>query len=114
MIKPKYFKHKTALIAPRAKIGDGTRVWAFTNIQDGAVVGRNCNICDGCFIEKGAVPRLEGGRRREGGRALHAPGGMAFGEEILPGAVDGGAGVGQGHFRELHDQVGGREGFPGA
>ncbi|HOW35714.1 MAG TPA: acyltransferase [Candidatus Omnitrophota bacterium] len=55
MIKPKYFKHKTALIAPRAKIGDGTRVWAFTNIQDGAVVGRNCNICDGCFIEKGAV-----------------------------------------------------------
>lgn len=55
MRKLNYFRHKTALIGPRAKIGAGTRVWAFTNIQDGAVIGRQCNICDGCFVEKGAV-----------------------------------------------------------
>ena len=55
MKKPAYFKHKTALVGPKAKIGKTTRIWAFANIQDGAVVGEGCNICDGCFIEKGAV-----------------------------------------------------------
>jgi acetyltransferase-like isoleucine patch superfamily enzyme len=51
----KYFKHKTAIVGPRAKIGEGTRVWAFVNIQDGVRIGQGCNICDGCFIEKGVV-----------------------------------------------------------
>lgn len=49
-----YFQHDKALIAPGAKIGEGTRIWAFTNIQEGAVIGEHCNICDGCYIEKGA------------------------------------------------------------
>lgn len=49
----KIFKHPKALVAPGAKVGEGTRIWAFTNIQKGAVIGRQCNICDGCFIEKG-------------------------------------------------------------
>jgi UDP-2-acetamido-3-amino-2,3-dideoxy-glucuronate N-acetyltransferase len=51
----KYFQHEKALVSPKAKIGEGTRIWAFTNIQDGAVIGRECNICDGCFVESGAV-----------------------------------------------------------
>ena len=55
MKKIKYLKHKMALVGPKAKIGGKTRVWAFANVQDGAVIGRECNICDGCFIEKGAV-----------------------------------------------------------
>ncbi|MGE0267951.1 MAG: acyltransferase [Candidatus Omnitrophota bacterium] len=51
----RYFKHEQALVGAKANIGDNTRVWAFTNIQDGAVIGAHCNICDGCFVEKGAV-----------------------------------------------------------
>ena len=50
-----YFKHKTALVDKKAKIGKGTRLWAFTNIKAGAVIGRDCNICDGSFVEGGAV-----------------------------------------------------------
>ncbi|MEW5894232.1 MAG: DapH/DapD/GlmU-related protein [Candidatus Omnitrophota bacterium] len=50
-----YFQHEKALVSPEAKIGKGCRIWAFTNIQDGAVVGEGCNVCDGCFIEGGAV-----------------------------------------------------------
>src|SRR3989338_4395178 len=50
-----FFKHYTALVHPGAKIGEGTRLWAFTNIQDGAKIGEHCNICDGSFVEKGAV-----------------------------------------------------------
>jgi acetyltransferase-like isoleucine patch superfamily enzyme len=51
----KFFKHKNALVEKGALIGEGTRVWAFCNIQKGAKVGAHCNICDGSFIEKGAV-----------------------------------------------------------
>lgn len=51
----KFFQHEKALVSPQAKIGEGTRIWAFTNIADGAIIGKNCNICDGCYIEKGAV-----------------------------------------------------------
>ncbi len=47
--------HEKALVSPNATIGDRTRVWAFANILEGAVIGQDCNICDGCFIEKGAV-----------------------------------------------------------
>jgi acetyltransferase-like isoleucine patch superfamily enzyme len=50
-----YFKHELAVVHEDARVGEGTRVWAFVNIQAGAVVGRGCNICDGSFIEKGAV-----------------------------------------------------------
>ncbi len=50
-----YFKHKTALVDPKAQIGQGTRLWAFTNVQAGAVIGGHCNICDGSFVEKGAI-----------------------------------------------------------
>ncbi len=32
-------------------IGSRTRVWAFAHILPGAVIGEDCNICDGVFIE---------------------------------------------------------------
>ncbi len=36
-------------------IGKKTRVWAFVNIMEGAKIGKNCNICDRCFIEKNVI-----------------------------------------------------------
>jgi len=36
-------------------IGKGTRIWAFVNILSGAVIGRDCNICDGVFVESDVV-----------------------------------------------------------
>jgi acetyltransferase-like isoleucine patch superfamily enzyme len=36
-------------------VGAGTRVWAFAHVLPGATVGRDCNICDGAFVETGAV-----------------------------------------------------------
>ncbi len=36
-------------------IGAGTRIWAFAHVMSGAVIGRNCNIGDGVFIESGAI-----------------------------------------------------------
>ena len=33
------------------QVGDGTKIWAFAHILSGAVIGKDCNICDGVFIE---------------------------------------------------------------
>jgi len=45
-----YIAHPDARVeSPR--VGSGTRVWAFAHILPGAVVGRDCNVCDGVFIE---------------------------------------------------------------
>jgi UDP-2-acetamido-3-amino-2,3-dideoxy-glucuronate N-acetyltransferase len=44
------FIHPQALVES-ASIGPGTRIWAFAHVMRGAVVGRDCNICDHSFIE---------------------------------------------------------------
>lgn len=36
--------HETAVIDPGCKIGDGTRIWHFSHIMEGAVIGNFCNI----------------------------------------------------------------------
>ncbi|HEY3204536.1 MAG TPA: acyltransferase [Thermoanaerobaculia bacterium] len=46
--------HPTALVASK-QIGDGTRIWAFVNVLAGARIGRDCNICDRCFVENEVV-----------------------------------------------------------
>ena len=48
-----FFKHERAMVAPRAQIGEGTRIWANANILEGAVIGEHCNIGDGCYVEGG-------------------------------------------------------------
>ena len=52
-MKPKFFVHPAALV-DGAKIGAGTRIWAFAHVLAGACIGRNCNIGDHCFVEGGA------------------------------------------------------------
>ena len=48
------FIHPQALVET-ANVGAGTRVWAFAHLLPGAVIGRDCNICDGVFIEGDVV-----------------------------------------------------------
>ena len=49
-----YFLHENAL-CESVSIGKGTRVWAFAHILPNAVIGSECNICDGVFIENDVV-----------------------------------------------------------
>ncbi len=49
-----YF-HPQAIVEDGASIGENTRVWAYAHILPGAVIGRDCNICDQVFIENDVV-----------------------------------------------------------
>ncbi|BDQ38461.1 isomerase [Pseudodesulfovibrio nedwellii] len=48
------FIHEKAL-CETDKIGEGSMVWAFAHILCGAIIGEECNICDGVFIENDVV-----------------------------------------------------------
>lgn len=45
-----YFIHEKA-ICESGHIGENTRIWAFAHVLPKAVIGADCNICDGVFIE---------------------------------------------------------------
>ncbi|NNE04389.1 MAG: isomerase [Xanthomonadales bacterium] len=51
MAESKIFVHKDGLVEQGATLGVNTRVWAFSHVLPGAVIGDDCNICDHVFIE---------------------------------------------------------------
>ncbi len=48
------FRHPQAIVESES-IGHGTSIGAFTHILPGAVIGRDCTICDHVLIDSGAV-----------------------------------------------------------
>ena len=48
------FVHPHAL-CESSQVGEGTRIWAFAHVLAGAVIGVDCNICDGVFVEGDVV-----------------------------------------------------------
>lgn len=50
-----YFVHPNGIVEPGAQIGEKTRVWAFAHVLPGARIGRDCNICDHCYVENDVV-----------------------------------------------------------
>ena len=51
---PDYFAHPAALVESEF-VGERTRIWAYAHVLKGAVIGPDCNFCDGAFVEGGAV-----------------------------------------------------------
>ena len=45
-----YFVHPLGLCESES-IGSGTQIWAFAHVLKGAVLGKDCNVCDHVFIE---------------------------------------------------------------
>jgi UDP-2-acetamido-3-amino-2,3-dideoxy-glucuronate N-acetyltransferase len=50
-----YFAHSTAVIDPGATIGDGTKIWHFSHIMSGAVIGPDCTIGQNVMIGDGVI-----------------------------------------------------------
>ena len=40
----KYFIHKSTYDDDKVKIGKGTKIWYFSHIQSGSIIGDNCSI----------------------------------------------------------------------
>lgn len=45
-----YFAHSTAVIDEGCQIGEGTKIWHFSHLMPGCIIGSNCNIGQNVFI----------------------------------------------------------------
>jgi UDP-2-acetamido-3-amino-2,3-dideoxy-glucuronate N-acetyltransferase len=43
--------HSTSEVSPQAKVGPGTKVWARTHIRERAVLGADCIVGEGVYID---------------------------------------------------------------
>ena len=50
MKKKNVIIHKGAVVES-SLIGEGTRIWRNVHVMPEAVIGKNCNIGEGCYIE---------------------------------------------------------------
>jgi UDP-2-acetamido-3-amino-2,3-dideoxy-glucuronate N-acetyltransferase len=50
-----YTAHETAVIDEGCEIGRGTRIWHFTHVMSGAVIGEECNLGQNVVISPGVV-----------------------------------------------------------
>ncbi|WP_080905421.1 acyltransferase [Parabacteroides sp. Marseille-P3160] len=50
-----YQAHETAVIDPGCTIGEGTRIWHFSHLMTGCVVGKDCNIGQNVVISPEVV-----------------------------------------------------------
>ena len=54
-MKQNYFAHETAVIDDNCQIGEGTKIWHFSHIMTGCVIGTNCNIGQNVVISPEVV-----------------------------------------------------------
>lgn len=47
-----FFVHESSIVEEGASIGDGTRIWHFCHVREGAAIGRNCSIGQNVYIGK--------------------------------------------------------------
>jgi UDP-2-acetamido-3-amino-2,3-dideoxy-glucuronate N-acetyltransferase len=50
-----YFSHHTAIIDEDCFIGEGTKIWHFSHIMSGAILGENCNLGQNVVVSPSVV-----------------------------------------------------------
>ncbi len=55
MDNKEYFAHETAVIDNDCQIGKGTKIWHFSHIMTGCVMGEKCNIGQNVVISPGVI-----------------------------------------------------------
>jgi len=50
-----YYSHPSAVIDENCIIGDGTKIWHFSHIMSGSVIGENCNLGQNVVISPGVT-----------------------------------------------------------
>jgi len=47
--------HPTAEVSSKAQIGDGTRIWHWVQVREGAIIGQSCTLGKDAYIDSGVV-----------------------------------------------------------
>jgi UDP-2-acetamido-3-amino-2,3-dideoxy-glucuronate N-acetyltransferase len=50
-----YFSHETAIVDDNCTIGNNTKIWHFSHIMSGSVIGENCNIGQNVVISPSVI-----------------------------------------------------------
>lgn len=50
-----YFVHETSLVDEPARIGAGTRIWHYSHLSSGCILGAGCNLGQNVFIAGGVT-----------------------------------------------------------
>ncbi len=55
MAERNYFAHETAVLDEGCQIGEGTKIWHFSHVMTGAVIGKKCNLGQNVVVSPGVV-----------------------------------------------------------
>lgn len=47
---PKFFHHESSYVDDNVTIGDGSKIWHFSHILSGSVIGENCSFGQNCVV----------------------------------------------------------------
>jgi UDP-2-acetamido-3-amino-2,3-dideoxy-glucuronate N-acetyltransferase len=50
-----FYSHPSAVIDPDCAIGEGTKIWHFSHIMTGSVIGDNCNLGQNVVVSPGVI-----------------------------------------------------------
>lgn len=50
-----FFAHETAVVDDGCEIGKGTRIWHFSHIMSGAILGENCNLGQNVLVSDDVI-----------------------------------------------------------
>ena len=50
-----YFVHESSYIDQGAEIGSGTKIWHFSHVMNGAIIGERCSFGQNCVVSPGVV-----------------------------------------------------------
>lgn len=50
-----YFSHESSFVDHGAVVGDGTKIWHFSHICEGAVIGKNCSFGQNVYVAPGVI-----------------------------------------------------------
>ncbi|MBE0601893.1 MAG: N-acetyltransferase, partial [Firmicutes bacterium] len=65
-----YFVHESSFVDPRVTIGDGTKIWHFCHVQEGAVLGEHCSL--GQNVNVGPGVRIGNGCKLQNNVSVYA------------------------------------------
>jgi UDP-2-acetamido-3-amino-2,3-dideoxy-glucuronate N-acetyltransferase len=50
-----FYSHPSCIIDETCQIAEGTKIWHFSHLMAGCIIGNNCNIGQNVFIASGVI-----------------------------------------------------------